>query len=417
MDEFNDFIKEVKNKADLLQIIEETGPEYAFETARRGKYIYGKKHDSLMVDVSIDQYTWFSRAGSGGHQYEGGDVLDWMTRYRNMDFWDAAVYLAQKYGVKVPDLKEANHKDQAKSYQARGELYTVAHEWFVKQLWSSPAALDYCRKGRGWADETICYKVSYEMASEIGNPYQFTKETMTGLTPSPHGVGRTMLAGSSLVRGAGLGFSPGTVDSAEELRARLQLQGIDLKAPEAVAMIGLKGGVGTWCKEHSIEAQPNWLEKDRIFGLAEFTRLIYPHFGRGGAPVYFSARNLKWSSEKLISEPDKKKKSYNPPELLAGQRMWFFNWLFHKKVDEVVVVEGQADAITIGEWGIPAIALNGLSANQELAVLIRDVRKRFLALDEDKAGRAAMMEVAQIFGPKVRLVNWSGNGSEESYEE
>jgi hypothetical protein len=45
------------------------------------------------------------------------------------------------------------------------------------------------------------------------------------------------------------------------------------------------------------------------------------------------------------------------------------------------------------------------------------VRKRFLALDEDKAGRAAMMEVAQIFGPKVRLVNWGAVGGVEAIDD
>lgn len=105
MDEFRGFIEEVKDKADLLQVIEESGAEYAFETARRGKYLYGKVHDSLAVDTVWQQYTWFSKAGEGGHQFETGDVFDWLKRYRHMEFWDAAVYLAQKCGIRVPELR------------------------------------------------------------------------------------------------------------------------------------------------------------------------------------------------------------------------------------------------------------------------------------------------------------------------
>ena len=415
MDDFRSFIEEVKDKADLLQMIEETGAEYAFDTTRRGKYFYGKKHDSLAVDSEWQQYTWFSKNGEGGHQWETGDVFDWVMRYRSMDFWAAAVFLADRYGIRVPDLK-GETSERAKSFQTRGDLYSVVHEWLVKQLWASPAALDYCRRangGRAWADETICYKVTFNEAFEIDspNPYKFSEATMS-VVVKPAEKSKTMI----IARGAGLGFAPGTSEGAEELKALLQVYGFDIEAPEAVAIIGMRSGVQKWLRDRNIEGQGNWLEQNRIYGLVDFPRLIYPHFGRGGKPVYFSARSLKWErgkgeiaspgarNDRLIGDPEKK--SYNPPKALMGERMWYFNWLFHKKAEEVVIVEGQADAITLGEWGLPAIALNGLGADQGLADVIKDIRKRFLALDADKAGQAAMMEVAQIFGPKIRLVRW-----------
>jgi hypothetical protein len=446
MDEFRQFVEEVKEKADLLQVIQESG-EYVFETAKRGKWIYCKHPNSLAVDIDWQQYTWFSKPGGAGHDFETGDVFDWLKHYRSMDFWDAAVYLAQKYGVRVPELKHSEPSEAAKSYQARGEAYVLVHQWLVKQLWRSPEALDYCRRtdgGRAWADETICHKVTAQealagsvplgtdmgdarlslqdasrtLARPTGSPYQFTAATMErARAVAAHSGPSVETAVSTIVaRGAGLGFSPGTAEATTELRGWLEMNGADLKAPATVAIIGLQGDVAAWCREHAIQAQSNWLEKSRIYGLVEFPRLIYTHFGRGGKPVYFTARNLRWvdgkgqthgSAPTLIGEPDKSRKSWNPPEQLVGKRMPYFNWLFHKNADEVVIVEGQADAITLGEWGIPAIGLNGLAAGPEVAAIVREIRKRFLALDQDAAGQAAMMKVAEAFGPKVRIVQWA----------
>jgi len=406
MDEFRAFIEEVKDRADLLREIE-AGGEYVFETGKRGKYVYCKHPDSLAVDVDWHQYTWFAKPGGPGHEYETGDVFDWLQRYRSMDFWDAATYLAQKYGVRIPELKHSEPSEAAKSYQARGELYTLVHQWLLKQLWGTPAALDYCRRadgGRAWSDETICHKVTAQEALATGNPYQFAPATME----KAHTVAAETAANMIVARGAGIGYCPGTAEALAELRGWLETNGADLKVPAAVAIVGLQGDVAAWCRDHAIEAQSNWLEKSRIWGLVEFPRLIYTHFGRGGKPVYFSARNLKWAGEgKLIGEPEKDKKSYNPPKSLVGDRMLYFNWLFHKKAEEVVIVEGQADAITLGEWGIPAIGLNGLGAGPEVVAITRDFPKRFLALDQDAAGQAAMIKVAEAFGPKVRLVQWA----------
>lgn len=423
MDDFRTFIEEVKDKADLLQVIGEDG--YAFETGKRGRYVYCKHPDSLVVDVNWQQYTWFAHPGEHGHLYEIGDVFDWLQRYRHMEFWDAAVYLAQKYGLRVPELRsEGSSSERARSYQVRADAYGVVHQWLMKQLWATPAALDYCRRaegGRAWSDETICHRVTAEDALVTGNPYKFGQETMA----AAHAVDLARAKSTVVAKGAGLGFAPGTSEGTDELRGLLQASGVDLGAPEAVAMVGLKGKILEWAQAHGIEPQDNWMEHSRIYGLVEMPRLIYPHFGRGGKVLYFSARNLVWQgpidsrrgaddargtltrpASRLVSEPDKKKKSYNPPKSLVGDRMWYFNWLFHRQAAEVVIVEGQADAITLGEWGIAAIGLNGLSAGPELAALIRDVKKRFLALDQDAPGQAAMMEVAQIFGPKIRLVKW-----------
>lgn len=90
--------------------------------------------------------------------------------------------------------------------------------------------------------------------------------------------------------------------------------------------------------------------------------LVYPHFERGNC-VYLSAR--------AIGE----KRHWNPPSKKFGQRQPYFNYQYHGHVDEVVVVEGQADAVTWAQWGVAAVASCGLSSPKWLE-LLGELRKR-----------------------------------------
>lgn len=84
--------------------------------------------------------------------------------------------------------------------------------------------------------------------------------------------------------------------------------------------------------------------------------LVYPHFERGRC-VYLSAR--------AIGE----KRHWNPPTKQFGERQPYYNFLYHGHVDEIVVVEGQADAVTWGQWGVASVASCGLSSPKWLELL------------------------------------------------
>jgi len=374
--DFGRFVEQVKDATDLVDIISEDG--YSFEKGRRGRYTYCKKPDSLMVDEDWGQYTWFAKAGEGGHQYETGDVFDWLKRYRNMEFWGALEHLARKANMQMPETKgqRKSNPERAKAFQARADTLKVAHDFFMKQLWNDKKALAYAH-GRGWSDTSI------RLVTKSEEP------------------------GSATAKGAGLGFSGGSEKAADELRVAFELHGIDLKNPEpaTVAMVGLHGGVTAWCPEHEIEPQENWIKQDRIYGLVDFPRLIYPHIGRGGRVVYFSGRNLKAGKDAYVGE-DGKHSKYNPPKSLMGERLRYFNWLVHRNVEEIFIVEGQADAVTVGQWGWPAVALCGVASDQGLAELLRKVPHKYLALDSDKTGEANKMAIAELLGPMTRLLEW-----------
>ena len=91
-----------------------------------------------------------------------------------------------------------------------------------------------------------------------------------------------------------------------------------------------------------------------------------------------------------------------------GERARFYNSEFHGGAEVCFVVEGQADAITLAQWGFPAVALVGVAADKVVAETLKNnkVKTIYIALDDDKAGRKALLTVAGVFGPMARLFKW-----------
>lgn len=366
--EFEQFIEDLKTKASLIEVIEATSG-YKFSTRRVGRFCYCEHPDSLAVDEDWGVYTWFAKAGAGGHDWETGDVFHWLKRYGNMEFWQACEWLADKYKVKIP-VRTVLDPAVEKERRTRGEIYEVACKWFEDRLWQTPAALVYLR-ARGLTDETI--------------------------------------------RRARLGFSGG-FDTLADLVGTFQMHEVNLEDPAAVAIVGKRGGVGVWLKEKNIQdASADWAEDDRIFGLASMPRIVFPHVWRERV-VYFSARNLDWSEDKTALAGRDKPKSWNLPRALVGERHRYFNAAFTRGVDLCLMVEGQFDALSLLQWNIPGVALVGVGADEGLAKLFKDykIKRVGSALDNDKEGQKAQVHTAALFGPLTRLVTWDLPGTQEA---
>jgi DNA primase len=357
--EFEKFVEELKTKAELIDVIEATS-EYRFDTRRVGRFIKCTHPDSFMVDPDWGIYTMFAKAGSGGQQFETGDVFHWLERYAHMSFWEAALWLAQRYGVKVPEQVRKVDPQKEKQQRCRLEIYELASTWFETELWKSPAALEYCH-GRGWTDETI--------------------------------------------HKARLGFAPG-IERLNDLRGTLTMNDVNLDDPATVSIVGKRGGVAAWILAHGIEdPSADWVDNDQINGLATFPRLVYPHIWRGRVS-YFSARNLEWSDGKLLNRD--KPKSWNLPRSLVGERLRYFNFAFTRGAENCLVIEGQPDAISAAQLGIGAVALAGVAADKELAELLKNykIKRVFVGLDNDEVGQQNQVKAATLFGPMTRLVTW-----------
>lgn len=89
---------------------------------------------------------------------------------------------------------------------------------------------------------------------------------------------------------------------------------------------------------------------------------------------------------------------YNPPREILGERRPYYNYLYSAGAEQVVLVEGQADAITFGQWGIPALAIAGMHVSDDLLGQLRQHRRVFVALDNTPEAMDKNREIAKRLG-------------------
>jgi hypothetical protein len=109
--------------------------------------------------------------------------------------------------------------------------------------------------------------------------------------------------------------------------------------------------------------------------------IVYIHTEQGRL-TYLSGRSIEG------------KKHYNPPRDIIGERQPYYNHLYGPQAEQVVIVEGQADAITFAEWGIAAVAIGGMQAADELLKRLKAHPRLFVALDNTDDARAKSRSLA-----------------------
>jgi DNA primase len=118
--------------------------------------------------------------------------------------------------------------------------------------------------------------------------------------------------------------------------------------------------------------------------------IVYTHLVRGRL-MYLSGRSMEG------------KQHYNVPREILGERQPYYNYLYSPQAEQVVIVEGQADAITFAEWGIPAVAIGGMSASDDLLKSLRQHKRLFVALDNTNEANAKSREMAIRLGGQTYL--------------
>jgi hypothetical protein len=319
VDNFEGYINDLKEAVRIEDVVgedEDLGH-------RRGQFIRGLQHDSLVIDVQKGTYHWNSRG-------EWGDVIQWLQDHRGMDFKAAVGHLAELAGMEPPSWSKEGAATRLAA-QARIDAFTVAARHYVLALRRCEAALDYCH-ARGWEDGTI--------------------------------------------RDAGLGYWDG---DQEALRAAFSMHGITPLGPPT----GVGGGGDKVAR--ALLGMPAGM-------------LVYPHviFGR---VRYVSARGVG------------AKRHWNPPRDLVGERLPMWNHVAIPGRGDVVVVEGQADCVTLGQWGIPAVALAGVKAGdtepgRTLLKALGTSNRVFVGLDSDDAGAMGARALAESLGPTIHVVRW-----------
>jgi hypothetical protein len=359
---------DIKKRINLAEVIKEDYPLKGHGNSFRG---YRDDVSSLVVFRSGRSGEWYYY---WNHHNRGGDVFNYLMNERGMDKKTALEWAAQKAGLTLP---EWTHKDTQSWLRVRAteDVFAVASKIMHKWMMATPAALDYAR-GRGWVDETIV--------------------------------------------NARLGFSGGaTAAEYKEMRETLAMNNIEPESPAAVAIMGYRGDVAKlrdrWEKELDLVniISNDDVTKGFISGFMNRPRLIYPHIYFQKI-TYLSARNLAWTEDgKLISEPDKKKKSYNPRGGLVGDRQPYFGWNYRADAPHIVIVEGQADAITLAQWGFNVMAQVGTSLDEYWGQELSSRHDtRYFAMDNDAAGREAVTgkdgsyPIADLLGPMTQIVNF-----------
>jgi DNA primase len=109
--------------------------------------------------------------------------------------------------------------------------------------------------------------------------------------------------------------------------------------------------------------------------------IVYIHAEQGRL-TYLSGRSIEG------------KKHYNPSRDIIGERQPYYNHLYSSQAEQVVIVEGQADAITFAEWGIAAVAIGGMQAADELLKRLKAHPRLFVALDNTNDARAKSRSLA-----------------------
>ncbi|MBN2389921.1 MAG: toprim domain-containing protein [Anaerolineae bacterium] len=195
------------------------------------------------------------------------------------------------------------------------------------------------------------------------------------------------------------------------LREALLDAKIDLDCPAAVAWLGYSGDVASWRREWRVQVDKKWVDAGRI-PAAPPEMLVYVHFRRGTVD-YLSGR-------RVVNE--KGPKGWNPPVDLAGERMPLFNATW-REAQRCVVVEGQACAWTLEQWGFGAAANLGAEINpSETNPLLGELLKKeelFIAFDADDAGRRGtdtlverLLKGGRTAG-NVRVVTWPAHDAND----
>ncbi|HIP73100.1 MAG TPA: toprim domain-containing protein, partial [Anaerolineae bacterium] len=351
MNDFKAFIERLKEAVHIEDIIAETGN---LTLVRNGKYFRTKEHDSLSIDPERGWYEWYAKADTPGAR---GDVLEWLQHHGGFpDFMEAVRFLSDKTGIRYQWSEEETRRYRVK--RRRYDTLTLIANYLAEVLWqdAGATALEYAR-GRGWDDETI--------------------------------------------KAARLGYWDW--DLAKGLRGHLQMHEVDLSHPAVVSILGYRGNVLSWAEKWEIprnRIQVDWINSNKVPG-APGGLLIYPHYERGKC-VYLSGRKLEWLPESQYP------KSWNQRTTFVGGRQVYWNHVAVR--DYVVVVEGQGDAVSLGQWGIPAVALAGTKADDNLIAQLRGMKQVYVALDSDAAGRAGMQSLAEALGAGTPVVTWPLGG-------
>jgi DNA primase catalytic core len=279
--------------------------------------------------------------------HDGGDAIDFMRRWKGLDFQTAARELARMYNVDIGDLapKDAAAEQRRRT---RTDVLTLARTYYQAQL-HAPGEPNQA---------ALSYLIS------------------RGFTPAN-------------IEQAGWGYSDGSLGLHDYLAIRYGQ--VILDTAHDIGLVRRDGR--DFCANAEGQAA------------APHGYIVFPHRDDSDRVSYYSSRAVEIPDH---PRPDPKDKSRNLP----GPRQLYRADVEHQ-YDQVILVEGVADAETLRQWGYSAWALCGLGSKLEPADLAALQRRKaiYLSTDADKAGQTAintldgnLVPLANSLGPLTLLL-------------
>ena len=134
---------------DIVRIIEDEG----ISLKKKGTSwecccpFHNEKTPSFIVTPSKNLYKCF---GCG----EGGNVISFIMKFRNLEFLDAVEYLAEKHGIEYEKKEPTAEEREARFRQEQLLIVNKAAQDFFSSRMEAPAAVEYCKK-RDWDKDLI----------------------------------------------------------------------------------------------------------------------------------------------------------------------------------------------------------------------------------------------------------------------
>ncbi len=219
-------VEAVKQRADLVPVVEERT-----SLRKQGARLVGRCpfHEERTPSFSVDGARGLYHCFGCG---KGGDTIQFVRDTQGLDFTDAVVWLAERFGI-TPEYEDSSPAEDARRLRRKRLLAVLGESatFYERHLWDSPAgsfARDYLA-GRGLGEE-VCRE--FRLGLAIGGTTLARKAREKGYTAQELlATGLTRQNGSDYfnrrlvfpladARGAVLGFQARRLHEDDPLRAK-----------------------------------------------------------------------------------------------------------------------------------------------------------------------------------------------------
>ena len=353
-----DQLEEIKRKIDIVELVNSYVP--LKKTGRNFKALCPFHSETIpSFIVSPERQIWHCFGACN----DGGDIFKFLMKIENLDFGEAVKELAKRAGVKLIQYRPSEGE---KAKQILYEINHLASEFYHYILLNHPVgkkALNYIL-GRG-----------------------ITKESLTSFK---------------------IGFAPETWRDLQGFLVRKK--GYKVEYLEKAGLV---------IKSNTQYEIRNTQDLKRLTShVSRFTNYYDRFRGRLMFPLKDHRGNICGFAGRVLDPQAKEAKYVNTPETLVYHKSGLLYGVSEtkeeiKKKDEVVLVEGELDAISSYQAGVKNVAAikgSALTTNQ-IQLISRFTKNITLALDQDITGDQAArrgIEVADEQGMMVRVVKVKG---------